>query len=107
MQHKVADKQLCQELNGIDFHIYKPEGTFFLGLWLRELPITNEEPYQRLKQRGVLVVPGHYFFPGLKGEWKHKHECIRINYAQDEKIVTAGLKIIADEAKRAYDGDCS
>ncbi len=64
------------------------------------LPITNEELYQRLKQRNVLVVPGHYFFPGLTEKWRHKNECIRVNYAQDEKTVTAGLKIIAEEVKR-------
>jgi valine--pyruvate aminotransferase len=98
-----AVKQLLEELEGIDFHIHKPEGAFFLWLWLRGLPITDQELYERLKKRGVLVVPGHYFFPGLKAEWKHKHECIRINYAQDEEIVSAGLKIIADEVKLAYD----
>jgi valine--pyruvate aminotransferase len=98
----LAVNQLLQELDGIDFHIHKPEGTFFLWLWLRGLPITDHELYERLKKRGVLVVPGHYFFPGLKGEWEHKHECIRINYAQDEEIVVAGLKIIADEVKRTY-----
>ena len=99
-----AVKQLLEELEGIDFHIHKPEGAFFLWLWLRGMPITDEELYQRLKKRGVFIVPGHYFFPGLKTEWKHKHECIRINYAQDEEMVSAGLKIIADEVKLAYDG---
>jgi valine--pyruvate aminotransferase len=97
-------KQLLEELDGIDFHIHKPEGAFFLWLWFPGLPITNEELYERLKKRGVLVVPGHYFFPGLEEGWRHKNECIRVNYAQDEQIVTAGVKIIADEVRRAYDG---
>jgi valine--pyruvate aminotransferase len=99
-----AVNQLLKGLDGIDFHIHKPEGAFFLWLWLRGLPITAEVLYQRLKKRGVLIVPGHYFFPGLKADWNHKHECIRINYAQDEEIVSAGLKIIADEVKQAYKG---
>ena len=47
-------------------------------------------------------MPGHYFFPGLKEQWEHKSECIRISYAQDKETVAAGLKIIADEVKRAY-----
>lgn len=98
-----AVEQLFEHLDGIDFHIHKPEGAFFLWLWFPKLPITNVELYQRLKKRNVLVVPGHYFFPGLTEHWQHKDECIRINYAQDEKTVTAGLKIIADEVKRAYD----
>jgi valine--pyruvate aminotransferase len=91
-----------KELDGADFHVHKPEGAFFLWLWFPNLPITNSELYQRLKARGVLIVPGHYFFPGLKEKWQHKNECIRVNYSQDEDIVAAGIKIIADEVKRAY-----
>ncbi len=94
-------EQACMELDGIDFHIHNPEGAFFLWLWFPELPITNEELYQRLKKRGVLVVPGHYFFPGLKENWRHKNECIRVNYSQDTETVTTGIKIIAEEVKRA------
>ncbi|MBN2592972.1 MAG: valine--pyruvate transaminase [Sedimentisphaerales bacterium] len=98
-------EQVYKELDGIDFHVHKPEGAFFLWLWFPNLPITTSELYERLKARGVLIVPGHYFFPGLKESWQHKNECIRVNYSQDEETVTAGIKIIADEVKRAYDAD--
>ena len=98
-----AVKLLIEELNGIDFHIHKPEGAIFLWLWFRGLLITNAELYERLKKRGVLVVPGHYFFPGLKEQWQHKNECIRVNYSPDKETVTRGIKIIADEVKQAYD----
>lgn len=98
-----AVEQLLKELNGVDFHIHEPEGAFFLWLWLRGLPIRDHELYERLKKRGVLVVPGHYFFPGLTEPWQHKYECIRINYSQDPDIVARGLTLIADEVKRAYD----
>ena len=91
-----------KELDGIDFHVHKPEGAFFLWLWFPNLPITDNELYQRLKARGVLIVPGYYFFPGLKEKWQHKNECIRVNYSQDTETVAAGIKIIADEVKRAY-----
>jgi valine--pyruvate aminotransferase len=94
---KWAVRQLCELLDGIDFHIHKPEGAFFLWLWLPELKITDAELYRRLKKRGVLIVPGHYFFPGLEDDWEHKQQCIRISYAQDIDKVAAGLKIIADE----------
>ncbi len=43
------------------FRIHKPEGAIFLWLWFDELPITTMELYQRLKARGVLIVPGEYF----------------------------------------------
>jgi len=97
-----AVAQLTAQLDGLDFHIHKPEGAFFLWLWLEKLPITSAELYERLKARGVIVVPGHYFFPGLCEDWKHKDQCIRINYAQDDKIVKAGLSVIAEEIRRVY-----
>ena len=96
-------EQVYKELDGTDFHVHKPEGAFFLWLWFPNLPITDNELYQRLKTRGVLIVPGHYFFPGLKEDWQHKNECIRVNYSQDTETVAAGIKIIAEEVKRAYD----
>jgi valine--pyruvate aminotransferase len=98
-----AVEQLSKDLDGIDFHLHKPEGAFFLWLWLRDLPITDAELYERLKKRGVLVVPGHFFFPGLKEEWKHKHECLRLNYSQETDAVAQGLKILADEVRKAYE----
>jgi valine--pyruvate aminotransferase len=96
-----ALKQVLKELGGIDFHVHKPEGAFFLWLRFPDLPITDMELYQRLKKRGVLVVPGNYFFPGLKNNWRHKNECIRVNYSQDEGTFTSGIKIIAEEVKQA------
>lgn len=61
------------------FRIHKPEGAMFLWLWFNELPITTMELYRRLKARGVLIVPGEYFFIGLEDDWSHGHECLRMN----------------------------
>ena len=94
---------LRAELDGYDFHLHKPEGALFLWLWFRDLPITSQALYERLKARGVLVIPGHHFFPGLMDDWRHKHECIRVTYSQDQAVVDTGLKIIAEEVKKAYD----
>jgi valine--pyruvate aminotransferase len=104
-QERVAEavQHLSRELDGVDFHLHKPEGAIFLWLWLRGLPINDEELYERLKRRGVLIVPGCHFFPGLKEQWKHREECIRINYSQDKTAVREGLSIIADEVKKACD----
>ncbi len=98
-----ALEQVFRELDGVNFHVHKPEGAFFLWLWFPDLPITSRELYLRLKERGVLIVPGHYFFPGLTEDWRHKNECIRVNYSQDAETVTSGIKIIAQEVKKAYD----
>ncbi len=100
-----ALEQVFRELDGINFHVHKPEGAFFLWLWFPDLPITSRELYLRLKGRGVLIVPGHYFFPGLKEDWRHKNECIRVNYSQDAETVSIGIKIIAEEVRKAYGSD--
>lgn len=97
-----AQELVLKELDGINFHVHKPEGAFFLWLWFPGLTMTDVELYQRLKKRGVLVVPGNYFFPGLKNNWRHKNECIRINYSQDSGTFAAGIKIIAEEVKQAF-----
>ena len=47
------------------------------------------------------MVSGSHFFPGLSDQWRHRDECIRITYSQDERVVTAGMKIIAEEIRRA------
>jgi len=101
---EAAVAKLCNDLAGHPFRVHKPEGAIFLWLWFPDLPITCEALYERLKARGVLVIPGHHFFPGLAEDWRHRHECIRVNYALDEDRVHAGLAIIADEVKKAYAG---
>ncbi len=82
---------------GIDYYIHKPEGAIFLWLWFPGLPISSQELYERLKARGVLILSGHHFFPGINEDWQHKHECIRLTYSQSSETVEAGLKIIASE----------
>ena len=87
------------------FRIHKPEGAIFLWLWFDELPITTMELYQRLKARGVLIVPGEYFFIGQKDEWDHAHQCLRMNYVQDDEMMQKGIAIIAEEVEKAYRED--
>ncbi len=97
---ELAISQFHEHLSGMDYYIHKAEGSIFLWLWFPGLPITSEELYTRLKEKGVLILSGHYFFPGLeKDDWPHKHECIRVSYAMDDTIVSEGIKLIAEEVK--------
>lgn len=91
-------------LNGCDYFVHRPEGAFFLWLWLPTLQISSEELYRRLKRRGVYVLPGHHFFPGLTEDWPHRDQCIRLSYSQDRDQVRAGVDIIGDEVKKACSG---
>lgn len=89
-------------LGDLPYHIHKPEGAFFLWLWFEGLPISSQKLYERLKKRGVLIVPGHHCFFGLEEDWPHRHECIRVSYVQDKAQVQRGVEIIADEVRKAY-----
>ena len=100
-----ADQTLAlikKYMGNLPFRVHRPEGAIFLWLWFEDLPISSEELYQRLKQRGVLVVPGHNFFPGINDDWKHQQECIRLSYAQEDSVVEEGIKLLAEEVSRAY-----
>ncbi|HHF2892025.1 TPA: valine--pyruvate transaminase [Vibrio diabolicus] len=97
-----AVELLQQAITDERFRIHKPEGAIFLWLWFDELPITTMELYQRLKARGVLIVPGEYFFIGQQDEWDHAHQCLRMNYVQDDEMMQKGIAIIAEEVEKAY-----
>ena len=103
---KAAHALACVEKffpDAMDYYVHVNEGALFLWLWFKDLPITSKQFYERLKKRGVLVVPGEYFFFGLDDpEWTHAHECLRVSFAMNDDDVSAGLEIIAAEAMKAY-----
>ncbi|MCO6047385.1 valine--pyruvate transaminase [Aeoliella sp. ICT_H6.2] len=105
-----AKSQLAQQMIarhfGDDFPylVHRSEGAFFLWLWFPELPIATRELYARLKERGVLIVPGEYFFFGQDdlSDWPHSRQCIRMTFSQAEEVVDSGIQIIADELRKLH-----
>ena len=97
-----AVSHVREQMVDLPVNIHHPEGSLFLWLWFEGLPISCDELYQRLKTRGVYVISGHHFFPGLDEDWQHKHECIRVSYAGDDSVVETGIQMIAEEVRRAY-----
>jgi len=93
--------QVHESFAGINYRVHKPEGALFLWLWFRDLPISSNELYLRLRERDVLVLSGHNFFPGLQQEWEHRDQCIRMTYSQDDEQVRRGIEAIAEEVRRA------
>ncbi len=89
-------------LGTVPFHIHKPEGAFFLWLWLPGLPITCVQLFEKLKAAGVLVIPGHTSFPGLLEPWQHTQQCIRISYAVDAQVLQKGLQMIGRVVQEVY-----
>ena len=94
IQRKIDDARL---------HIHKTEGALFLWLWFEGLSLTTNELYQRLKHKGLLVVPGEYFFPGQEKTSDHAQSCIRINYVQSEEDLVKGIEILAGELQNCWE----
>jgi len=99
---KKAVALLQSKITNPNFRIHRAEGALFLWLWFKDLPISSNELYKRLKEKGLLVVSGHYFFPGLDQSWQHTQECIRLNYAQDDSVVERGVAILAETINALY-----
>jgi len=85
------------------YALHESEGALFLWLWLDGAKKSSRELYEILKKRGVLVVPGGFFFFGLpEDDWCHRRECLRISFAMSDADVRAGLQIIGEEVARAF-----
>lgn len=94
--HSATALALCDELlAGTDYLIHLSQGAIFLWLWFPSLPVSVQVLYEALKGRGVLVIPGHHFGPGLAAPWPHLAQCLRISYAQPAATLRAGLTVLA------------
>ncbi len=98
----LAVRLLRDAIDDPRLHIHKPEGSMFLWLWFEGLGVTTSELYQRLKQKGLLVVPGKYFFPGQLTVSDHAESCVRMNYVQSEQELAKGIEILANELRACW-----
>ncbi len=104
-QAKTAVTLLKKELGDYPLVIHKPEGAIFLWLWFKDLPISTSKLYETLKEKGTLIVPSEYFFPGVDiSDYQHAHECIRMSIAADEQTLTDGIAVIGEVVRGLYDG---
>lgn len=86
----------------LPWFLHRGEGAIFAWLWLDELPISDWELYQELKQVGVIVVPGSSFFPGLREDWLHKHQCLRISLTGSDEEIAIAMQRLAHVAQQVY-----
>ncbi len=93
---------LQQAINDERFSIHQPEGAIFVWLRFKSLGVTTLELYQRLKNKGLLIVPGEYFYPGRDDDEPHQHECIRMNIVQDKQQIIKGIAILKTEIERLW-----
>lgn len=93
------DQAMPREL---PWFLHRGEGAIFAWMWLQDLPVTDWEFYQALKQVGVIVVPGSSFFPGLREDWPHKHQCLRISLTASDDEIEVGMQRLAKVATQFY-----
>jgi valine--pyruvate aminotransferase len=104
-RHKfdVLENTLDQSMpKDMPWFLHRGEGAIFAWLWLQDLPITDWEFYQQLKQVGVIVVPGSTFFPGLREDWPHKQQCLRISLTASNEEIETGMRRLAGIAEQVY-----
>jgi valine--pyruvate aminotransferase len=104
-RHKfdVLENTLNQSMpKDMPWFLHRGEGAIFAWLWFQDLPITDWEFYQQLKQVGVIVVPGSTFFPGLREDWPHKQQCLRISLTASNEEIETGMRRLAGIAEQVY-----
>ncbi|MBA2749970.1 MAG: aminotransferase class I/II-fold pyridoxal phosphate-dependent enzyme, partial [Tatlockia sp.] len=99
----VLETTLDQKMpKDVPWFLHRGEGAIFAWLWFQDLPITDWELYQQLKQVGVIVVPGSTFFPGLREEWTHKQQCLRISLTANDAEIQTGMERLAKVTEQVY-----
>jgi len=87
----------------LPWRLHAYEGSYFFWLWLEDARRSSKDLYGYLKERGVIIVPGEYFFPGQDvSEWSHAHECLRLNFARPDAELQAGIPLLAEAIRYAY-----
>ncbi|MCU0566985.1 MAG: valine--pyruvate transaminase [Oculatellaceae cyanobacterium Prado106] len=88
--------------DSVPWYLHQGEGSIFGWLWLKDLPMTDWEFYQRLKAVGVILVPGDAFFPGLREAWDHTQQCFRISLTADHGEIAIAMQRLAEVARQVY-----
>ena len=104
-QQKIAvvEATLDREMpSDLPWFLHRGEGAIFAWLWLQDLPITDWEFYQKLKELDVIVVPGSTFFPGLRKDWNHKQQCLRISLTGSDHDLETAMQRLAKLAGAVY-----
>jgi valine--pyruvate aminotransferase len=79
----------------INWYLHRCEGALFSWLWINTEQMYDLDMYQKLKGGGLLCVPGSTFFPGLRGDYPHKHRCLRFSMTAPDEHLKLAAKVLA------------
>ena len=98
----VIEATLDEAMPDVPWYLHRAEGSIFAWLWLQDLPMDDQTFYQALKQYGVIIVPGSPFFPGLRDDWDHKHQCFRISLTDTAERIAIAVRRLATLTEKVY-----
>lgn len=102
-QSTLAVRLLKHEFQDLPVKIHKPEGAMFLWVWFKDLPVSTQVLYEKLKEKGTLIIPSEHFFVGLDtNHYRHAHECIRLSVAQPDEVLQKGIGTIGEVVRELY-----
>lgn len=103
---ETARRMFMQQLpSDLPWRLHSWEGSYFFWLWCEGAKKTSMQLYEYLKERGVIMVPGEYFFPGQDvASWDHAQQCMRLNFSRPDSELEPGVAIMADAVRWMYSG---
>ncbi len=97
-RRNLAIELLTQSFTKDEIWIHKSQGAFFLWVIFPEIKIHTLKLYEILKEKGVIVVPGiYYYFNNSQKDFREKS--IRISFSQDPATIQKGLQILVETVK--------
>ncbi len=89
--------------NDVPYFLHETKGAMFGFMYFENLPITDEELYQKLKKKWVLFVPGNSFFIWVdKKNYKHANQCMRISITVSDNEILKACKVLWEVLDELY-----
>ncbi|MEU6578123.1 aminotransferase class I/II-fold pyridoxal phosphate-dependent enzyme [Streptomyces sp. NPDC046805] len=107
-RRKFVESLLFQSLpEGVAWRLHVGEGGMFFWVWVDEDWFDDLTLYQKLKERGVFVVPGRHFFTDPEnstGLGRHPRQCFRVSITPDAATLVAGVEVIGQTLSDLHAG---
>ncbi|TGM90714.1 pyridoxal phosphate-dependent aminotransferase [Leptospira licerasiae] len=96
-KRELAISSIRKEWKGkLNYKIHESEGAFFLWIQLAGLSKKISELYPLLKEKGVIIVPGKYFYPVTKSGDNYGEDSIRMSFAREDSEIQEGIRKIGE-----------
>ncbi|TGM97483.1 pyridoxal phosphate-dependent aminotransferase [Leptospira dzoumogneensis] len=96
-KRELAISSIRREWKGkLKYRIHESEGAFFLWVQFAGLRKKISEIYPLLKEKGVIIVPGKYFYPVTRNRDSYGEDSIRMSFAREDSEIQEGIRKIGE-----------